>query len=880
MANFRLVAACAWMAALTNLAIAQPEASSSGVPDWMSPVTRLTPKDSAKHADFVARNKLVGDMVTAATLDSFRKAGFPNTLAECALPEGQTPKVIPGHPRILVRNQPWKGGLSLAELRLRAKDQPWASVLAKSAADYKRRGEKAGAFRAGESLAAALYYLITEDESVVPGIVGSILGQKNAGYGMGGVPYICYDWIHDSKSITPETRKKLVEHLVKLAYEAVALQEGANCHDIWRHRGGGAVDPLLAGLVLAGETPDGVKLLRMGAGYYKRAFLPAYQFTGGGWLGGGHSYAGSVRHLPLAIACWNSATEDDVFEMVRRDYGNWLENHMYFWMGQVFPDKTRSESIGTNYDPWKLQIDPDVFLLISRAYRNPDGYAFLRWLGQEPKSARGLGILLYDAELDKLKPSAAMDKPWSHVWGRDGLGYAQFRSKGWKPDSTVIEFKAGKYTELHGHYSNQNSFYIFHNGRLAVQGGEYATSGVWNGGENAANYYRRTVSANSMLIYQPGEFHWYYGKAGYLPNPGQWADVFSYRSLTFDEYYWRVKNDPRYDMGSITAYECGPEFGYSYVCGDATNAYNSPRYCTWVETPDKAILANRPKIDLFTRSMVYIPDGCLIVFDRVNALDPSWRKAWLLQTMGQPRISGKLLSAEVPGHVEEFDGDTITATWPGGVCKPPEPSDPGRLIVRTFLPRERVVRRIGGRGYEFYANGRNYPGPASNQRFTYLKGDVLSYVYDEKRGEGQDFANWRIELSPAKPANFDNFLNLIYITDAKSDKAPDAKLVTAESGGMVGLAVNGWLVMFRSKAPQLGPETGGQGSATADQGGEIVYSAPGGVIEHLVVDLKREGKYRVTPGAAASPIELAASKEGTLRFATKEQGQVRIVPVP
>jgi len=433
------------LAATAACCSAAGKSGSTDLPEWMAgKVVTIPRSEREKHDAFLSKHRIVSDHLPAALQDSFQKQNFPDTMAECAIPESELPGVVEGHPRILVRARPWKGGLSLEQLRQRTKEQPWVAAFQRMGAEFKRKVADKTPFRSNEARGAALYHLVTGDESVVPGVVQSIMSRTNAGYGMGGLPFILYDWIYNSRSLTPEVRKELEEHLVKLAYNAVELQEGPNCHDIWRHRGGGAVDPLLAGLVLCGEHPEGEKLLRMGIGYYRRAFLPAYQHTGGGWLGGGHSYDGAVWNLPLAFACWASATDQDIFRIIKRDYGDWLQRHMYFWMHQVFPDRTRSESIGTNYDPWKLIINTDGFLITSRAYQNPDGHAFLRWLGEgyEPKSSQGLHILLYDPGLEKKGPSDVLTRPYSHLWGRDGLGYVQMRSRGWQPDSVAIEFKA------------------------------------------------------------------------------------------------------------------------------------------------------------------------------------------------------------------------------------------------------------------------------------------------------------------------------------------------------------------------------------------------------------------------------------------------------
>ena len=249
--------------------------------------------------------------------------------------------------------------------------------------------------------------------------------------------------------------------------------------------------------------------------------------------------------------------------------------------------------------------------------------------------------------------------------------------------------------------------------------------------------------------------------------------------------------------------------------------------------------------------MVYLPRANnLIVFDRVNALDPSYRKAWLLHSVGKPRINGKIIKTQVPGHVEDFDGDTAKITWAGGVIPPPDPKDPGRLFVKTFLPKAHYTRRIGGKDHEFWVAGKNRP-------VVHYKGCTVPGARNPIE-PGQ----WRIEVSPTKPAKFDNFLHLIHICDTKTKKMPPAEMVTAEDAKMIGVSVGGWLVMFGKKGTVAGP---------------VSYKAPAGKTEHLVVDLNRGAKYRVT-GITGGERGLTASKEGTLRFATDKADAVTLTP--
>lgn len=750
-----------------------------------------------------------------------------------------------GHPRLLLRPEPWKGGLSLAEFRERIAQQPWAASFQKQVVwrvkqDLKRATESKKPLPPASGPQVALYYLATGDESAVPPLVDFVLAAKPMFNCGGGLVATCqvYDWICTSPGLTDELRKKMRDHIAATAFKCAAVQESGHAFAIFHHRGscGWLADTLVAGLTLHGEHPDAEKLLRWGVGYFVKNYFRGWQRLGGRWS----DYFVGSRQMPVAIACWASAVEEpNVYEIIQREYGDWLQGHMYFLMAARLPSKTFSApTAGFLHDQTKWLSSAANYMLISRGYKNPDGYAYLRWMGVEPKGAGGIEALVYDRETDEKALWFSRNQPFTWLWGRDGNGYVQMRSKGWAPDSTVVEFKCGDYFWSHDLNCNDNSFYIYHKGHLALHSGVYDD---YYRGNHGAHYYPRTVASNSMLVFRPDEM-WsprdpmpaYGGQR--LPYQGGSTD------FTYDEYLSRLDAKKHYEMGEIAAFEHAPDHAWSYVCGDATDAYNNPKYCD---------LKNKPKLDLFTRSLVYLPQaGNLLVFDRVNALDPSYSKAWLLHSVGQPRVSGKMIKAEVPGHIEDFDGDTVEITWEGGVIAPPDPKDPGRLLVRTFLPKEHVIRRVGGEGYEFWAGGKNRP--------------VVRYAECIVPGNSHpiEAGKWRIEVCPAKPAAFDNFLHLIHICDTRTQAPPPAEMVAAEGEKMLGVAVGGWLVLFGRKG---------------EVEGEVRYKAPAGATEHLVAGLKRGGKYRVT-GPAGGAAELTASKEGVLRFATEGEAAVRLSP--
>ncbi len=808
---------------------------------------------------------LVGTACWAGALSAGEKYGWkgaakgdwPTKMHQVALPKDKLPKVVKTHPRLYVRAKPWKYGPSVAELRARAKKEPWAGRFNKPP-------------KGGTEL--ALYYLATGDESVVPRIVEGVINRKiPSRYGkFGSVPIdpaiFMYDWVCTSKNVTTEQKKAMQAVLIKIAEKTAKQQD----MDFMHHWGAGTcpTNVLAVGLALYGDHPDGEKFLSWGLGFYRATYLPAYKHCGGIWQGGGKAYyGGRAQTIPRGIYMWASGTHEDIFEIIKKEYGNWFEDMMYYFMHQTLPDCTRVDTTGFDYAPEYPFPWTRNFMIFAAGNRSPEPYAFMRWAMKKkyykmrpPED----DFLFYDERIEKIAGTAKFPKGifGAKVWGREGVGYVQFRKGGWAPDATVIEFKCGDHIWSHNISANQNSFYIFHKGRLAIQSGIYHDKVYF--GNHTRQYYARTVSSNGMLVIDPQEFSWVRksgvvkssGPDGCYPEYGSQRMIRgSCNAFTFKEYMARKVADPsivkgkavqHWEMGDITAFAHAAEDRWSYVSGDATQAYNNPKRLYRVNGGK----SNRAKLDLATRSMVYLPAGNnLIVYDKVNSLDPSFRKAWLLHAQDKLEVSGKVIKAEVPGHIEEYDGDTVTLTWGNSGLPASDPKDPhkGRLLVKTFLPAERYIRRIGGAGYEFWANGANHP-PTTRGR-------------DQKHTKPDD-GNWRVEVSPAKPAKFNNFLHLIHICDTRTKKVPASSLVASEDGSMTGLAVGGWAVMFGTKGEVKGP---------------VSYKAPAGATRHLVVDLVRGAKYKVS-GLTGGDRKMSASKEGVLHFKTAAGAAVKLTP--
>jgi len=397
---------------------------------------------------------------------------------------------------------------------------------------------------------------------------------------------------------------------------------------------------------------------------------------------------------------------------------------------------------------------------------------------------------------------------------------------------------------------NQGSFYIFRKGRLAVQSGLY---GQW-GSNHFSHYYSKAISSNSILIFQPEEFTWCpdarttdKDKHGFLKEHGGQREVKwgAENNFTFKKYLWSLSPVPKgrtsygraLETGNITAYEVAEDYRFSYVAGDITNAYNNPEY-----SYERNGRHNTPKVDMVNRALLYLDKKFLVIFDRVNTTDPAYRKAWLCHFQGEPFVDGKRIRQIQPGHIEAYNGNNISMVWAGGVNRPPDPADPGKLLIRTLLPEKHFIRKIGGKGYEFWDGEKNRPPVKSDYGL-------------------QDTGNWRVEVSPSVPSKFNNFLHILYPCDKEVKKIPMTRLIYSTGKNGVGVSINDWVVMFGKKGVISGP---------------LEYTVPqGGLFKHFIADLQKDKIYKVI--TKDENTEKKTSREGTLYFSGT--GHIKLIPM-
>lgn len=599
------------------------------------------------------------------------KQQFTTTYKQDAYQINRLPEVLSDRPRMLLRALPWKHGPDLKTLRQWSKNGPIKNFLRR-----KPWNPKPG-FESG------FRYLLTGEEKYVRPIIEMMKSKKNYWPGRLYGLAVLYDWMFNHPSFS-EKEKHIVE-LKMVSWAEQAIKHGQKYHDMWSHFGYRPIlDVAAAGLSLSGRKKEAIRYMAMARGYMEKTFFPGWRNNSGAWQGGWDYYRQGASNLFKLIAIWSSATNEDLFELIASDGGDWVRDHMYYLMYAKYPDHSPMDTSGFGRTP-DQKGGTQTLLLLARAYQDRNAQAHLRWRNQWGWRL-GIDQYLYWFPADSKQENKMSSLPLTKAWGKQGLGYVQMRS-GWKPGDTIIDFKCGDYFWSH-HYENENAFTIYRKGRLAIQSGIYSGA-YW--GDHVLQYYRPTIGSNSILVIQPGETTWVPPKLakkynvqnekGYIANFGGQRSCYIHpvvgsaeTCFTWEKYLYRKHNDHHFETGDITAYEVASR--YAYTMGDATLAYNTPKY---------TFPRNTPKLDLFTRQMVFLDKKYILMFDRVQSLKPSYEKRWLLHSVGEPKIEGTLLNKEVPNHIETYSAGNVIIENEGG-----------RLFCKTLFKNEFKVRKVGG----------------------------------------------------------------------------------------------------------------------------------------------------------------------------------------
>lgn len=531
------------------------------------------------------------------------------------------------------------------------------------------------------------------------------------------------------------------------------------------------------------------------------------------------------------------------------------------YLYKLLPDGTPSREGDNEYPVLDAR---DTTLLGYAVHRFKDPYAawMLRQSGFVGKQwvLPVLEFLWDDPEVTPRNPALAAEQELSRQKYFPGVGHLVMRD-GWTPESTWIEFDCGPYFAKHQHL-DQNQFTIYHRGYLAIDSGADYTD---TESPHYLNYYRRTVAHNSVLVFDPTEkFFWSDNLLPAANDGGQRMNSSRYWNTIRSRDDWNRTRD-LWDLGTMRVIDHVPG-QYHYALGDASRAYS------------------RDKLRTFTRELVYVPaQNLLFVFDRVISSNPSFRKAWLLHGVNQPvvdRDAGKTTSA-----AQEFR-QANTFRYSDGS---------GELLAHALLPKERIITRRGGNGSDSYCPGDDHGGawgtgenwplepaegaplpddPRLRHMWKLFWGDDFNRILPSNRKNVVP-GSWRIEVSPASPAEEDLFLHALEI--GATGKTGQRRVELLDGAGVQGGAFEqGPMVLFSASGnpiaaaevslPDLGCTslllTGLQPDAVYELnlGGLNVSTSPNAVL----------------PGVSAGTERLRANSKGILRLERHDLRNLRL----
>ena len=231
-------------------------------------------------------------------------------------------------------------------------------------------------------------------------------------------------------------------------------------------------------------------------------------------------------------------------------------------------------------------------------------------------------------------------------------------------------------------------------------------------GIHLSHYYARTVAHNCITIRMPDEkMPRYWGKAASSENEKT-----------------PVPNDGG-QRSSLNAklLEYNEESDYVYIASDATQCYHEA------------------KAEQVVREFIWCSPDIFIIFDRIESSKAEYPKTWLYHTAAEPTVKGN-----------EFV----------------ETSQGGKSICRTLLPKRASISKVGGKGKQFWSDGKNWPLPDLNK-----EDKNQTHVAKQKIDDSHPlFGQWRIEISPKRAAKKDYFLNIVQVGDKSLQALPKTKM--------------------------------------------------------------------------------------------------------
>lgn len=553
---------------------------------------------------------------------------------------------------------------------------------------------------------------------------------------------IAYDWLYDQWSLAERDalRDKLAQGCDYLI-DGIR-KEQLSPYNVYLYNA--PLQALMAcSIALYRDHPRGDAYMAFTHELWKNRVLPVWrQIMGrnGGWHEGGE-YVGigmgqAIYTLP---AMWRFATGED---LIQSEPG--IRGFLDFLVHRTRPDGSHYRwGDGSNF----LRPSPDAIPL-ALELRHAAAYSLAPPAQNLLPTGWPWGPLSDNSLVD---PRATQNLPQSRLF--DGIGMLVARSD-WSADATYVSFKAGDNFWSHSHL-DQGAFTIYKGGELAIDSGLY---GRPYGSDHHMNYAYQSIAHNLVTVTDPDDVQpgpgFDAGTPRHYANDGGQRRIGSgwgVEAAPLDRDEWEKRRDT-YHTGRIVAHLNQDDL--IAAVADLTPAYTNRQ-------SGRGTFAHRTqRVERMWRVFGYDrANDAIVVFDDVVATDATFRKRWLLHAIDLP-IIGK----------DSFDVFVPATPQPG--------HRGGQLKGHVLLPKTPLLNVIGGPGFEFFVDGKNYDNDGKIQQEM------------KKAGPGlPEPGNWRIELMPASESKEDAFLVVMLPTLA--GESPRATVRRLEDGHRVGVEIAG-----------------------------------------------------------------------------------------
>lgn len=487
------------------------------------------------------------------------------------------------------------------------------------------------------------------------------------------VPYaIAFDWLQDYPKFSAAQKEKARAVLMEGHKDCMSwLGEGrhiaSNC--FWIPYAGA----LASAIALYAEEPQMKSDYETLVRFLEKDMPPVLRELNGGWPEGWSYDTETAEWLTASVEMYRAFTGRDLWTLTlegEQPYRQFMRGFLLAWR----PDHTfirYGDIVGGQKGGTAQHL---AFFIQGCIRSTQDGE--LMWFLNEIERFHGYfaytdsdgnsGYLHYGILYGLTDAGPALKEPaaLSAVMGRNSLGLMVMRA-GWGLNDPFISFRCGDYLGPgHSDYDS-GQFEVFCKKGLAIDSGYYAAIGS----PHYVEYHDRAIAHNVILAGEPGP-------AG---DEGDQKKCRRGTLFNLDDLLHPGANE----TGDIIAFE--DKGTYVYAAGDVSRAYDSG-------------------ISSWTREMVYIRPGTLVICDRVRA-DAAKEKRFLLHTTNEPVAEGRTISIQNSG---------------------------GYMEVVSLLPMNAKIRTIGGPGKEFWAKGKNWTEGAKSSPDQYdQQGAWRAEIYEE-----------------------------------------------------------------------------------------------------------------------------------------------------